>query len=124
MSHTFQVGDMVKVKQTHINGDGHEYPNLSVDFDIRGYNDPDNCFKIVEIMRHQCGGDWAECRKRHGCTGPMQVERITSGRTAGNPRCLGFTKGFAFELAEPPEILEEWAKLGIERNSGNERIER
>lgn len=125
MSHIFQVGDTVRVKKTHLSGDGRNgYPNLSIDFGVKKYVDPDNCFEVVKIHTRQCGGDWTECKRKHGCTGPLDVKRVVTGDILGNPMCLGYTSGFAFELAEQPKaLMKELAKLGVECNSENQRYD-
>ncbi len=115
---------MVRIKKTHLSGDGHNgYPDLHADFDIVGYDDPNNSFEIINIHFHQCGGDWAQCKRVHGCTGPLEVVRSMDGLKL-TPMCLGYTAGHAFELGDPPEMIKHLKKLGIEGNSSNERYER
>lgn len=120
MSHIFQVGDMVKVKATHLERGGLD---LRADFDIRSHDDPDNFFEITEIYKGLCGDNHAECKRLHGCLGPIRVKRVTNGFMFP-PMCLGFGSGHAFELGDPPELIERFKELGIEASSCNHRRKR
>lgn len=126
MPHEFQVGDLVRVKRTHIEGTndrGKRFPTLGPEFGISSFDDPDNLFEVIDVKVSMCGGNHNECKRKHGCLGPLVSKKVTTGKVMHREGvCLGYGAGYGFEIADPPEFLKELEELGIECSSENVRF--